>query len=49
MGDKIFGINQDGTHSGLTVNISGVTIRYGKNNNLHSGTFLIPAAGWISF
>ena len=32
IGDKIFGINQDGTHNSLTVNFSGVTIRYGDNN-----------------
>lgn len=31
IGDKVIGINQDGTHLGLTVSITGVTIRYGRN------------------
>src|SRR5262249_59504255 len=31
MGDKAFGINQDGTHSTLNVTISGMTIRFTKN------------------
>ena len=30
--DKVFGINQYGDHPGLTVNFSGLTIRYGDNN-----------------
>ena len=32
IGDKVFGINQDGTFNSLTVNFSGLTIRYGDNN-----------------
>jgi trimeric autotransporter adhesin len=31
IGDKVIGINQDGTFTNLTVLISGVTIRYGHN------------------
>ena len=31
IGDKIFGINQDGTFTNLTVLLSGMTIRYGRN------------------
>ena len=31
IGDKVIGINQDGTFTNLTVNIAGVTIRYGRN------------------
>ncbi|HSB09842.1 MAG TPA: HYR domain-containing protein [Blastocatellia bacterium] len=31
IGDKIFGINQDGIFDSLTVSFSGVTIRYGRN------------------
>ncbi len=31
IGDKVIGINQDGTFTNLTVNINGVTIRYGRN------------------
>jgi hypothetical protein len=31
IGDKIIGINQDGTHPSLTVGINNVTIRYGRN------------------
>ena len=31
IGDKVLGINQDGTFTNLTVSISGVTIRYGRN------------------
>ncbi|PKO12725.1 MAG: hypothetical protein CVU39_22420 [Chloroflexi bacterium HGW-Chloroflexi-10] len=32
IGDKIFGVNQDGFFNNLTVNFSGLTIRYGDNN-----------------
>jgi hypothetical protein len=32
IGDKVFGINQDGTYPSLTVHFTGVTIRYGDNN-----------------
>lgn len=31
IGDKVLGINQDGTYKGLTVSISNVTIRWGRN------------------
>src|SRR5262249_58323452 len=31
MGDKAFGINQDGTHTTLNCSISGMTIRFTKN------------------
>jgi len=31
IGDKIIGINQDGTHPSLAVGINNVTIRYGRN------------------
>ncbi len=31
IGDKVFGINQDGTFDSLTVSFSGLTIRYGDN------------------
>ena len=31
IGDKIFGINQDGTFTNLTVLLSGMTIRFGRN------------------
>jgi hypothetical protein len=31
IGDKVIGINQDGTFTNLTVFISGITIRYGRN------------------
>lgn len=33
MGDKIFGINQDGIYSTLNVTISGLTVRFTKNAN----------------
>jgi CSLREA domain-containing protein len=39
MGDKIFGINQDGTFSTLNVSISGLTVRFTRNNNPTIGTF----------
>src|SRR4029453_17087638 len=32
MGDKIFGINQDGTHTTLNVTISGLTVRFTRND-----------------
>ena len=32
IGDKVFGINQNGLFNSLTVNFSGLTIRYGDNN-----------------
>ena len=32
MGDKIFGINQDGTFSTLNVSISGLTVRFTRNS-----------------
>jgi hypothetical protein len=46
IGDKVLGINQDGTHLGLAVTISGVTIRYG-NNSVPSGdpTFAYTGGG----
>lgn len=31
IGDKVIGINQDGTHPSLSVSVSGITIRYGRN------------------
>ena len=39
MGDKVFGINQDGTFSTLSVSISGLTVRFTRNNNPTIGTF----------
>jgi CSLREA domain-containing protein/uncharacterized repeat protein (TIGR01451 family) len=39
MGDKIFGINQAGTFSTLNVSISGVTVRFTRNDNPAVGTF----------
>jgi hypothetical protein len=37
MGDKIFGINQDGIFSTLNVSISGLTVRFTKNANTVGG------------
>ncbi|RPJ26489.1 MAG: hypothetical protein EHM33_11375 [Chloroflexi bacterium] len=31
IGDKVFGVNQDGAYNSLIVNFSGLTIRYGDN------------------
>ncbi|MGB4848752.1 MAG: immunoglobulin domain-containing protein, partial [Saprospiraceae bacterium] len=46
IGDKVIGINQDGTHMGLTVSITGVTIRYGKNTiPFNDPTFAYTGAG----
>jgi CSLREA domain-containing protein/uncharacterized repeat protein (TIGR01451 family) len=39
MGDKIFGINQDGTFSTLNVSLSGLTVRFTRNSNPIVGTF----------
>ena len=45
IGDKVIGINQDGTHNGLTVTISGVTIRYGRNSIVASASFTHTGGG----
>ena len=46
IGDKVIGINQDGTHLGLTVSITGVTIRYGRNTiPFGDPTFAYTGAG----
>lgn len=45
IGDKVFGINQDGTHLGLTVSISSLTVRYAKNSNPASGSFSHTGGG----
>ncbi len=45
IGDKVIGINQDGTHLGLTVSISDVTIRYGRNANVPSASFSHTGGG----
>ena len=46
IGDKVIGINQDGIFLGLTVSISGVTIRYGRNTIPTSDpTFAYTGAG----
>ena len=37
--NKVIGINQDGTHLGLTVAISNVTITGGKNSFVSTGNF----------
>lgn len=37
VGDKIFGINQDGVYSTLNVSISGLTVRFTKNANAVGG------------
>ena len=39
MGDKAIGINQDGTFSTLNVSLSGLTVRFTRNNNPMIGTF----------
>jgi CSLREA domain-containing protein len=39
MGDKLFGINQDGTFSTLSVSLSGLTVRFTRNSNPTIGTF----------
>lgn len=45
MGDKAFGINQDGFYLGLTVSISDLTIRWCRNSNPVSGTFSYTGGG----
>jgi hypothetical protein len=45
IGDKVIGINQDGTFTNLTVFISGVTIRYAHNANLISPSFSYTGGG----
>jgi hypothetical protein len=35
IGDKVFGVNQDGLYNSLTVRFSGLTIRYGDNTVPH--------------
>ena len=46
IGDKIFGINQDGTFTNLTVLLSGMTIRYGRNTVAFGDpTFAYTGAG----
>ena len=39
MGDKAIGINQDGTFTTLSVSLSGLTVRFTRNNNPTIGTF----------
>ena len=39
MGDKVFGINQSGTFQTLNVTISGLTVRFARNQNPVAGTF----------
>ncbi len=42
IGDKVFGVNQDGTFDSLTVHFSGLTVRYGDNT--------VPASDpWYAF
>jgi predicted outer membrane repeat protein len=46
IGDKIFGINQDGTFTNLTVLLTGMTIRYGRNTVANSDpSFAYTGAG----
>jgi hypothetical protein len=46
IGDKVFGINQDGTFTNLTVLIAGMTIRYGRNTVPYGDpTFAYTGAG----
>jgi hypothetical protein len=42
---KVFGVNQDGTHSGITVSFSGVTIQDGFNDHNATGSFQETGGG----
>ncbi|HSB09838.1 MAG TPA: HYR domain-containing protein [Blastocatellia bacterium] len=42
---KVFGVNQDGTHTGMTVSFTGVTIQNGFNDFTPAGTFQETGGG----
>ena len=49
MGDKAFGINQDGTHTTLNVSISGLTVRFTRNDIAVNAAFTQTGGGMDIF